>query len=214
MPLEGRLVRRIVKLSILSLLLSSGALAADSGTPNVYRWTDDKGVVHYGDSVPPEYAQRERSVLNRQGVEVQHVAGSGNESADQLKADVAAREQAQHDQFLLTTYGSVKDIETLRDERLDQLDGQVRASTLYIDSIDSRMLELELRAANFKPYSSDAHARRMPDELAVELVRTFKESRSQRGTLASKRREEDDMRVQFDSDIARYRELTAHRPPS
>ena len=36
-----------------------------------YKWVDEKGVVHYGDSVPSEYSQREQRVLNSQGLEVQ-----------------------------------------------------------------------------------------------------------------------------------------------
>ena len=48
----------------------------EPGHRRVYRWTDDKGVVHYGDTIPAEYSDNERSVLNGQGVEVGHVEGS------------------------------------------------------------------------------------------------------------------------------------------
>ncbi len=70
---------------------STAAAAANTtaGSPaQTYRWVDDKGVVHYGDSVPAEYAQKERSVLNGQGVEVGHVEGSKSaaELAQQAKA--------------------------------------------------------------------------------------------------------------------------------
>ena len=61
----------------------------------------------------------------------------------------------------------------------------------------------------FKPYSSEPNARRMPDELAEELVRTSNEARNQRNALDAKRAEEADIRVQFEADIQRFRELTA-----
>ena len=61
----------------------------------------------------------------------------------------------------------------------------------------------------FKPYSSEPNARRMPDELAEELVRTANEARNQRNALDAKRAEEADIRVQFEADIQRFRELTA-----
>jgi hypothetical protein len=35
-----------------------------------YKWVDSQGMTHYGDSIPPEYAQGSRSELNSQGVEV------------------------------------------------------------------------------------------------------------------------------------------------
>ena len=47
------------------------------------------------------------------------------------------QERQQHDNFLLTTYTSTKDIERLRDERLDQLDGQIKAANAYIDTLNA-----------------------------------------------------------------------------
>jgi hypothetical protein len=195
--------------------LAIGALtvanAGQSNSGTVYKWTDEKGVVHYGDSVPPEYAQRERSMLNSQGVEVGHVEGTNDSTATAEKSRLAetARQRAQHDQFLLATYLSTKDIEQLRDERVGQIDGQIKASAIYIDGLGTRLLALQDRAVHFKPYSSDAAAHRMPDDLAEELVRVFDETRNQRRALDAKRKEQSDMRAQFDADIARYRELTA-----
>jgi hypothetical protein len=36
------------------------------GKPKTYKWVDEKGVTHYGDSVPAEYSQREKRVLYSQ----------------------------------------------------------------------------------------------------------------------------------------------------
>src|SRR3982751_3282934 len=52
-------------------LLSSLPSAAEDKVKQTYKWVDDKGVIHYGDSIPSEYSQRESHVLNAQGVEVQ-----------------------------------------------------------------------------------------------------------------------------------------------
>ena len=67
---------------------------------------------------------------------------------------------------------------------------------------------------HYKPYSNDANARRLPDDLAEELVLTSNEARNQRAALDAKRRQQLDTRAQFETDIARYRELTARRPHS
>jgi len=198
-----------------ALAVSLAAGAADTGSSGgkVYRWTDEKGVVHYGDSVPSEYSQTERSVLNNQGVEVGHIEGGKNaqQIADQARAAGAAQQRAQHDQFLLATYLSTKDIEQLRDERIELMEAQIKSATIYIDSLATRLTALQDRAGRFKPYSSDANAKRMPDELAEELVHTLNESRTQHEALEAKRNEEVETRAQFDSDIQRYRELTARQ---
>ena len=194
----------------LASTLPAGA-AESAGGGKVYRWVDDKGVVHYGDSVPPEYSQAERSVLNNQGVEVGHIEGGKNaqQQADQARAANAAQQRAQHDQFLLATYVSTKDIEQLRDERIALMEAQVRAAMVYIDTLTTRLTALQDRAGRFKPYSADANARRMPDELAEELVHTLNEARTQHAALDAKRNEIVETRAQFDGDIQRYRELTA-----
>jgi hypothetical protein len=196
-----------------ALALSVAVAAADSssGGGKVYRWTDDKGIVHYGDSVPSEYSQTERSVLNNQGVEVGHIEGGKNaqQQAEQARAAGVAQQRAQHDQFLLATYLSTKDIEQLRDERIELMDAQIKSATIYIDTLSTRLAALQDRAEHYKPYSSDAKARRMPDELAEELVHTLNEARTQHQALEAKRNEEVETRAQFDGDIQRYRELTA-----
>jgi hypothetical protein len=201
------------------LWIAAGALigapiaSVGADSPSVYKWVDDKGVVHYGDNVPPEYAQHEQSVLNQQGVEVGHVEGSksGAQLADQLRSEDEAHQRAQHDQFLLATYASTKDIEQLRDERLDQIDGQIKAAASYVESLDGRLASLTERAQHFKPYSSDPNARRLPDDLAEDLVRTSNEKHSQSAALDNKRKELDTIRSQFEADIARYHELTSRQ---
>jgi len=204
---------RDILLSLVALCAAVAAAAANSPTTpsQTYRWTDDKGVVHYGDSVPSEYAQKEQSVLNGQGVEIGHVAGhkSGAELAQQAQAEALALQRAQHDQTLLSTYVSAKDIEALRDERLAQIDGQIQASSTYIESLATRLGALQERAMQFKPYSNEPNARRMPDEVAEELVRTANEVRNQRNALEAKRTEQATLRAQFEADIQRFRELTA-----
>jgi len=204
---------RDILLSLVALCAAVAAAAANSPTTpsQTYRWTDDKGVVHYGDSVPSEYSQKEQSVLNGQGVEIGHVAGhkSGAELAQQAQAEALALQRAQHDQTLLSTYVSAKDIEALRDERLAQIDGQIQASSTYIESLATRLGALQERAMQFKPYSDEPNARRMPDEVAEELVRTANEVRNQRNALEAKRTEQATLRAQFEADIQRFRELTS-----
>lgn len=194
----------------LALLSITGTLAyADDKGGVAYRWVDDKGVVHYGDHLPPEYATKESAILNKQGVEVRH--NEAQRSPEQMAADQKRAEellrQKQHDAFLLTTYTSVKDIEALRDERLDQIMGQRRAAEQYMEGLHSRLTNLQGRAKKFAPYSDKPDARRMPDDLAEDLVRTMNEMKTQRTALTAKDTEEATLRAEFQADIERYREL-------
>ena len=197
------------------LCLACQPVVATEHGPN-YSWVDKNGERHYGDSVPPEYAQSERRVLNSQGVEVQHVDAEKNaqQRAEQLQREQVIQQREQHDNFLLTTYTSTKDIERLRDERLDQLDGQIKAANAYIETLDARLKTLQARALLFKPYNKKPDARRMPDDLAEQLVRSANDLRSQHKAMDKRRQEQTEVRTQFEADISRYRELTTSRAPS
>jgi hypothetical protein len=189
------------------------ALAANPPNSNAvtYKWTDDQGVVHYGDSVPPQYAQKERAVLNSRGVEMRKL--EGQKTPQQMAADEQVRQefikQKQHDAFLMNTYTSVKDIEALRDLRLDQLHVQRVAAEQYVDGLHARLSALQERAQNFKPYSPRPNAHRMPDDVAEDLIHTLNELRTQKNALNVKTEEETNLKSQFQADIERYRELRA-----
>jgi hypothetical protein len=177
---------------------------------------DEQCVVYYGDNIPLQYAQQDRAVLNRDGLEVGHLeaAKSPEQAAAEAQAKADALKQRQHDSFLVSTYTSVKDIEALRDVRLDQLQGQRAAAEQYVESLRSRLGTLQVRAVSFQPYSPNA--RRMPDDLAENLVRTLNEVRVQSAALAAKGEEEKTLRDQFDADINATANCTIHsqRAPS
>lgn len=199
--------------SLVALLLfitGAPALAAQNTSDKpLYKWTDEKGVVHYGDSIPPQYAKQERHVLNRQGVEVQRLDG---EKSDAQRAADAERDRASmiayhRDQRLIRSYVSVEQIEEIRDQRLDLIAGQVKVTSQYLETLEGRLKNLQTQAQFFKPYSSSGSADPMPDHLAEDLVRTVREIRLQQSNLAGKRAEEQALRNEFQADIDRYREL-------
>jgi Domain of unknown function (DUF4124) len=207
-----------VRLRVLVLLAAAAAgnvYAAPATTHSnsnkgiAYRWTDEQGVVHYGDHIPPQYASQERTVLNSQGVEVGHL--DGQKSPEQQAADARERQalmkQRQHDAYLVSTYTSVKDIEALRDVRLDQLKGQRASAEQYLESLRGRLASLQTRALAYRPYNTQTGARRMPDDLAENLVRTVNELHQQSSALEASGEAETTLRAEFQADIERYREL-------
>jgi Domain of unknown function (DUF4124) len=201
---------------LLALACAAGPAAAQNSDKGgvVYRWVDSQGVVHFGDSVPPKYARDRREMLNSQGVVIGHV--DGEKTPAQLAAEARARAQRlaqkQRDYFLLSTYASVKDIESLRDERLSQLQAQQTAAQQYVQSLQSRLTSLESRAQQFRPYSSRASAPPMPDELAQELVQTSSEVRLQNQAIQARTAQEAQVRAQFSADIERFEQLKAAPP--
>jgi hypothetical protein len=191
-------------------LLATAALS-DTTTPGrvLYKWVDSDGVTHYGDHIPPEYASQEGHVLSSRGVEISTLEAQKTPeqlaAEEQKKLDVQQRQN--RDKNLLNTYGSVQEIERLRDQRLALLTDQIRVTTQFLDILDGRMKKLRNESMVFRPYSADPHAPPMPDQVAEDLVRMISDIHTQQQNLRQKRSEESTMSIQFESDIDRFKEL-------
>jgi hypothetical protein len=196
--------------------LAAAPVPREPGKLHVYRWVDEQGTIHYGDQVPPQYAEQDKIVLNSQGVPVGTIPG--RRTPEQLQAESerrAAEEKVRNaaiqarlrDQNLLATYLSVDEIEALRDRRAEIVEGQARITTQYVQQLRLRQTQLEQQAQHFKPYSTTANAPQMPERLAEDLVRTTTDIATQQRNLEAKRLELERMKTQFASDIARFREL-------
>jgi hypothetical protein len=211
-------------LALAGSLLIAGDAALAANTPGkpaarstsgsklkTYKWVDKDGVTHYGDTVPAEYVAQGHEELNSQGVPVresprQLTPAEAEEAAKKAAAEARRR---QHDSFLLTTYTKVGDIESLRDERVGLIDAQMEIARGSIASTDQRLTALQKRLLAFKPYSEVQTTRRVvPDKLAEEVVHTLSERRSLQARLDAREKEKSEQLALFETDIARYKELT------
>ncbi|MBS0394253.1 MAG: DUF4124 domain-containing protein [Proteobacteria bacterium] len=215
---------RLPALLSLASLVACVAAAGAATTPQpregkhapVYKWVDEKGVVHYGDAVPPQYADQDKTILNSQGVPVGSIPGrrtpeQAAAEAAQRKAEEHARDQAvlnrQRDTNLLATYLSVEEIESLRDRRAEILDAQARVTSQYLEQLRSHQKALEQQASRYRPYNTAPNAAQMPERLAEDLVHTATDIGTQQRNLEVKRQELEKLKAQFASDIARFKEL-------
>jgi hypothetical protein len=200
--------RLLIALAGSTALAFSGFAAAQVKT---FKWKDKDGVVHYGDTVPPEYSEREHQELNSQGVPIREFPRqlSPAEAAAANKTAEEEFKRAQRDKSLLANYNRVSDLEQLRDERIALIDGQMELARGSIVTADQRIGGLRARLGGFKPYSTAPAARRVPDQLAVEVVSALSERRSMAIQLEQRAKEKAEQLASFDADIARYKTLTS-----
>ena len=198
-----------ISVLLLLAMTSSSAGAAQSNGRKLYKWVDEQGVTHYGDHIPPEYASQEQHVINSQGVETERI--EAQRTPEQLAAEekkrFEAEQKASRDKNLLNTYASVPEIERLRDQRLALLADQIKVTGQFLEILNGRMKKLRVASQRFRPYSNDPKAPPMSDEVAEDLVRVDNDIHTQQENLREKRNEESTMSKQFESDIARFKEL-------
>jgi hypothetical protein len=208
--------RYIALFALTALALPFAGYAQKADSPKLYRWVDDQGVVHYGDRIPPQYANRDRNVLNNQGVRVGFEEGevTPEERAAMAARQVAAEAEAaakadvaRRDRVLLTTYLSVSDIEDLRNRRLELLESQIKVTELYLTNLRKRLVTLQAEASNYKPYSAREGAPQVPANLALDISRTAASINLYEQTLSRTRTDQATLKSTFDNDIERFREL-------
>ena len=194
---------------LLALGLSCGALAQDA---RVYKWVDENGVTHYGDSVPAEYAELPKEVINEHGVAVGHLAGK--KTAEQLEAErieekrrMAVELQRRADRALLATYLSVDEIMMHRDRRVELFQAQARVTELYLSNLERRMQKLRAEASNFQPYSEDPEAPMIDESLADDIRKTREVMDRHERNLDKFRTDEQQIIARFDGDISRFKML-------
>jgi Domain of unknown function (DUF4124) len=200
------------------LVLAAGAAGAQADKQKkLYRWVDKNGQVHYGDSVPAEYAEQDRDVLNKQGVKVGREEGTvtPEEAAAKAAADKVAREEQKRklrDRVLLQTYQSVRELEILRDNRLELVDAQLTIQEQSLSNLRAQRAQIERIAARYAPANREPGAQPLPDELAVDLERSSTDIVTQEGNLEKRRQERENIRQTFEADIKRYQELRTIAP--
>lgn len=205
--------------SLLNLIVTAALVAAAADAvaqQRLYRWVDNEGVVHYGDRVPPEFANRDRAILNEQAVAIGFEEGevTDEEHAEIARKQATAAEQqaarddeARRDRMLLETYLTVADIEDLRDRRLELIGSQIKVTELYLTNLRKRMAALEHEASSYSPYSEKAGAAPVPADLATEIRRTQASITLYEQTLERSRNEQEALRAAFELDIIRFKEL-------
>jgi len=203
---------RLKVISIAVCLLLPLAVAAQQRSAPTYSWVDSEGVRHYGDSIPAEYADMPKQVVNEHGVTIGHI--EGRKTAEQIEAERVAQElqvqielQRRADQALLSTYVSVKEIEMHRDRRIELFQAQARVTELYLRNLHRRLDQLKGEAGRYKPYSSDPDAPMVEPNLIQEIKETEGSIERHEANLKTFRAEEKQIKDRFEGDIHRFMAL-------
>ncbi|NOX70169.1 MAG: DUF4124 domain-containing protein [Gammaproteobacteria bacterium] len=203
-------MRRTIIAIVLAALLPVWAFATQNNA--VYRWVDKDGVLHYGDSVPAEYAEVEKQVINDAGVTVAVVRGkkTDEEIAEELRLAQIAKEkekQRRDDSALLATYQNIDEIVMHRDRRVELFKAQARVTELYLKNIKRRLDSLMEVSSKYRPYSSDPDAEMIDPDLVEDINVTRKTIGRHEMNLSRFQSDEEKIVARFDGDINRFKKL-------
>jgi len=183
------------------LVIAAIALPSISSAQNLYKRTDENGVIQYLDSIPPDYCFLLIATA-KCPTEADKRASRAAEADKRAKDEIA-----RHDRMLIETYISVDDIEALRDRRLELIESQIKLTEVYLGNLRKRLVELQAEASNYKPYSTREDAPQIPESLARDISWTTAAIPQYEQTLARQRADQAALKKSFDDDIARFRYL-------
>ncbi|MFW5926599.1 MAG: DUF4124 domain-containing protein [Wenzhouxiangella sp.] len=198
------------------LLIAAIALTALSNVEaqTVYRWVDEDGEVHYGHSVPPEYADQGYEVLRRDGtvrervepaLSPEELAKRREQRRHQEEEEARRRNQESQDRLLLATYRNLEDLEAAMEAQIMALNSQRASIRTAIAQVERRFEMLVDRAAEHSRNNRD-----VPRSLEESIAKSRAELRRLRSDLAAIDEREAHTRERFRADFERYRELTGN----
>lgn len=187
--------------------------ATKSGSPlstdEVYRCRSASGQRFVGQAIPPECMDADVEVIDASGRVVRIIPG--RKTLEEMAAEKAAQDAraaaAQRDKTLLATYLTVADIERLRDQRIELLEQQNVVTRQYITTLRARETRLMESVQRYRPYSPNANAPALPEQIASEIVNTVKGLQVYEQELAKNTVERARVTQEFEADITRFREL-------
>ena len=189
---------------ILSMAFSLNAEA------KLYKWVDDKGVTHYGEVIPPEYANKDRGSLKKSGLlekrpeKADPAAIRAKEEAEQKRKidSQAAVEQQRRDSTLLNTYSNENEIDQARDRSLSLIDARIDSNKMLLKTSQTTLGEHKKETETLTKAN-----RKIPKSLSNDITRT--EARLLRFSTELSKSEEDliAVKTRFENDKLLYRKL-------
>jgi len=189
-------------------LAASGA----SGAAKLYKWVDEKGQVHYSESMPPEYKNNSSTELDSRGRILRKNDAAAPLDQARLREEETARrkveekrlyEQRRRDSALMNTYTTEAEIDTARDRNL-------AVPTQVIRGIEPRLKGswTRLEALKTQADALSKSGKPVPEGLKEDIAAQEREVARYEAELRAKQTEVTHIRERYDGDKIRFRELS------
>jgi hypothetical protein len=199
-------LRTLILIAVTTLSLPLDTLAG-----KLYKWVDDKGQVHYTQSLPPSDSHRARSQLDKRGIVIEEVEAAKTEEELRQEAEqerlrkeqqrLVEKQQAE-DRALLRTFRSEDDIIMARDGQLQSVDTSIRLTQANIKRLKSTLEEMQNDAAK-RELSGTFVPKKLLEDISVKRQALDDAYRS----IIDREHDKNRIRQSFARDLTRFRDL-------
>ena len=201
--MKNNITNKLFILGVSAFLTSQPVFAAQFKC-----WTNSEGVKECGSYVPSEYSQKRIETRGDSGrvVEVDERAKNEAELAEidrltKLKAieDAKIAEQKKKDDILLKTFTSERDINMLRDSKVNVIEGIITVTNSNNKALKKKLEKLQKKAANIERRGKKPPKNILEDIQTIEN-RIIKNKKSNK----AKREEQKSIKAKFAKDLQRF----------
>jgi hypothetical protein len=197
-------------LFIISIFLS--AAFSFNAEAKLYKWVDANGTTHYGETIPPEYANRDTKQLENGRITDRKDTfdtGKLNSKKAETPEDKAVIDARRHDEALLNSYTNEKEIDLARDRNLTQIEARLSSYTTLLKSAQATLDSLH--------QESDSRTRKglkIPQSLTDDIAASEARVGEMQKALEENQKESDAVKARYAADKKRFRELKGLDPSS
>lgn len=191
------------------LLMSAAALCAAvslNAEAKLYKWVDENGTTHYGETIPPKYANRNAQTLEKGRVQERETAREKPGQRSRVLSDEEVQAE-RRDNALLNTYSTEKEIDLARDRNLQQVEARIDSYITLLKSAEENMSGLQQEQERLLKQN-----RKIPKSLEEDLNDAQQRIDKFQNDLNQNRQELNTVKVRYAADKARYRELKGLPP--
>lgn len=194
----------------LLIALIAGLTFCLPASAKMYKWVDDKGVTHVGDTIPPEYANKSnvemdkgRTVKKTEILTPEQRRAKEAVDAKKRADDEASLDQKRRDKALVNTYSNEKEIELARSRNLQQVEARISSIGSQLKMAGDNLLALQKEAD-----ARTAAGRKVPPSLHEDIQESQMRLNKLQQDLEKSKAEKTAVEARYDADKARYKELT------
>ena len=200
-----------------TLLMAAAALSvAGAAHAAMYKWVDEKGVVHYTDKMPPEAVDKANAELSKEGITIRRTdkaltpeqRRANEQDTERAKETARVQEEvARRDRALVSSYSTEAEIDLARNRSLATINNVILSSQAFSEQLTKRKVDVEAKKVESQGKPLVAVLDRELESIDAELSR-------QADLVAQKKREVAVITARYDSDKQRWRELVAAKTTS
>lgn len=195
----------------LAWLFLLGCIFSHPAAAKLYKWVDEKGITHYGEVIPPEFSNNNRSELTPTGREInkrekltpEQEKARTDELNKQRVEEEAALEQKRRDKALLNTFSNVNEIEASKIRNLQQIEGMLNSTMMQLKITQKKQQELQLEADNIT-----AAGKKLHPSLRADMKDTQARTTKLQQDIEKLKADKINIEAHFEADKARYLLLT------